>query len=101
MWCPQLLIRSHAFPILDSRSFDCIAFSAQGFVVGLLFFFHLIHSFQITNFLNYVINSSPLLLLWPENDFFFFFFEEKKRPYLEILTIKTTFLIVLSGIQGW
>jgi len=33
--------------------------------------------------------------------FFFFFFEEKKRPYLEILTIKTTFLIVLSGIQGW
>lgn len=39
MWCPQLLIRSHAFPILDSRSFDCIAFSAQGFVVGLLFFF--------------------------------------------------------------
>lgn len=29
------------------------------------------------------------------------FFEEKKRTYLEILTVKTTFLVVLSGIQGW
>ena len=68
MWCPQLLIHSLAFPSLDSGSFDCIAVSAQGFVVGLLFF-HLIHSFQITNFLNYVINSSLPLPLWPENDF--------------------------------
>lgn len=34
MRCTQLLICSHAFPGLDSQSFDCIAVSAQGFVVG-------------------------------------------------------------------
>ena len=39
MWCTQLLICSHAFPSLDSQSFDCIAVSAQGFVVGCFFFF--------------------------------------------------------------
>lgn len=71
MWCPQLLIRSHAFPSLDSRSFDCIALSAQGIMVGLpfFFFFFISFSFQITNFLNYVINSSLPLPLWPENYF--------------------------------
>ena len=98
MWCPQLLIRSHAFPSLDSRSFDCITLSAQGFVVALLFFFFI--SFTVSKSLIFLIMSLiPHRLSHSGQKIIFF--EEKKRTYLEILTVKTTFLVVLSGIQGW
>lgn len=99
MWCPQLLIRSHAFPSLDSWSFDCIALSAQGIVVGLPFFFFFFSSHSVSKSLIFLIMSLIPHCLSRSGQKIIFF-EEKKRTYLEILTVKTTFLVVLSGIQG-
>lgn len=85
MWCTQLLICSHAFPSLDSQSFDCIAVSAQGFVVDVFFFFfNFIHSFQITIFLIMSLIYAPRPTLSsppaPPGQKMIFFEENKRIP---------------------